>query len=37
MLESVYENVLAYDLIKIGMNVKTQVPIPLLYEEVKEL
>ena len=35
MLDSVYENFLAYDLRELGFNVKTQVPIPLVYKEVK--
>lgn len=36
LLESVYETVLAYDLHKLGFNVKTQVPIPLLYKGVRQ-
>lgn len=35
LLESAYEAVLAYELNKIGLDVKTQVPLPLIYEEVK--
>lgn len=35
LLESVYENILAYDLHELGFDVKTQVPIPLMYKEVK--
>jgi len=35
LLESVYENFLAFDLRELGLNVKTQVPIPLVYKEVK--
>lgn len=36
LLESVYEVALAYDLKEIGLEVKTQVPIPLVYKEVKQ-
>lgn len=36
LLESVYENALAYDLIEMGFKVKTQVPMPLVYKEVKQ-
>lgn len=35
LLESVYENTLAYDLEEVGLDVQTQVPIPLVYKEVK--
>jgi GxxExxY protein len=35
LLESVYENILSYDLQEIGLNVKTQVPMPLIYKEIK--
>ena len=35
LLESVYESSLAYDLDKMGFDVKTQVPVPLIYKEVK--
>jgi len=35
LLESVYENALAYDLIKSGLDVKTQVPMPFIYKEIK--
>jgi len=35
MLESSYVHCLAYRLIKRGLNVKTQVPVPLIFEEVK--
>jgi GxxExxY protein len=35
LLESVYENALAYDLKELGLNVKTQVPMPFVYKEVK--
>ena len=36
LLESVYENALAYDLRELGFEVKTQVPMPLIYKEVKQ-
>jgi len=36
LLESVYEAALAYDLKKLGLNVVTQVPMPLVYKEVKQ-
>jgi len=36
LLESVYEAALAYDLKEIGLEVKTQVPMPLVYKEVKQ-
>ncbi len=36
LLESVYENALAYDLKEMGFEVKTQVPMPLVYKEVKQ-
>lgn len=35
LLESVYEAVLVYELEQIGLNVKTQVGIPVVYEKVK--
>jgi len=35
MLESAYEAALAYDLRELGLDVKTQVPMPLIYKEVK--
>ncbi len=35
LLESAYEAVLAYELNKQGLEVKTQVPLPLIYKEVK--
>jgi GxxExxY protein len=35
LLESAYEAVLAYELNKMGLDIKTQVPLPLIYEEVK--
>ncbi|NJL76858.1 MAG: GxxExxY protein [Saprospiraceae bacterium] len=36
LLESVYEATLAYDLKEIGLEVKTQVPMPLVYKQVKQ-
>ena len=36
LLESVYEAALAYDLRGMGLEVKTQVPMPLVYKEVKQ-
>lgn len=35
LLESVYEELLAYRLHKRGMSVKRQTPIPVYYEEIK--
>ena len=35
LLESVYENSLAFDLREIGLNVNQQVPMPLVYKGVK--
>jgi len=35
LLESVYENALAYDLREIGFDVKQQYPMPFVYKEVK--
>ncbi len=35
LLESAYENALAYDLIKAGFEVKQQVSMPFIYKEVK--
>ncbi len=35
LLESVYETVLAYELEKRGLRVRRQVPIPLVYEDVR--
>lgn len=35
LLESVYENTLAFDLKDCGLHVEQQVPIPLIYKEVK--
>jgi GxxExxY protein len=34
LLESVYEAVLAYELKQLGLQVKTQVPLPVLYENI---
>ena len=34
LLESVYESALAYELRKVGCDVKTQVPLPVIYEEI---
>lgn len=36
LLESVYEAALAYDLKQMDFDVKTQVPMPLVYKEVKQ-
>ncbi len=35
LLESVYENALAYDLKETGLNVSQQVPMPFVYKEIK--
>ncbi|MES2591844.1 MAG: GxxExxY protein [Bacteroidota bacterium] len=35
LLESVYENALAYDLRESGLEVKQQIPMPLIYKEVR--
>ncbi len=35
LLESAYETVLAYELRKLGLHVLTQVPVPLIYKDVK--
>jgi GxxExxY protein len=35
LLESAYENALAYDLQLLGFNVQQQVPMPFVYKEVK--
>jgi GxxExxY protein len=35
LLESAYEAVLSYELNQMGLNIKTQVPLPLIYNEVK--
>lgn len=36
LLESAYEAALAYDLREMGLEVKAQVPMPLIYKEVKQ-
>ncbi|MGC9355889.1 MAG: GxxExxY protein [Mariniphaga sp.] len=36
LLESAYENALAYDLRELGFNVQQQVPMPFIYKEVKQ-
>lgn len=36
LLESAYENALAYDLKELGFNVQQQVPMPFIYKEVKQ-
>jgi GxxExxY protein len=36
LLESAYEAALAYDLKELGFDVKTQLPMPLVYKEVKQ-
>ena len=35
LLESVYETALVYELRKIGLNVKSQLGLPFIYEELK--
>jgi len=35
MLESAYVHCLAHGLIKIGLNIRTEVPVPLIFEEIK--
>jgi len=35
LLESVYQAVLKYELIKSGLNVRTEVAVPVVYEDVK--
>lgn len=35
LLESAYEECLYYELIQFGLNVKKQLPLPLVYKEVK--
>lgn len=35
-LESVYETALAFDLKQLGLDAKTQVPMPLIYKDVKQ-
>ena len=36
LLESVYENALCYDLKEKGFHAKSQVPMPLVYKDVKQ-
>lgn len=36
LLESVYENALAYDLRELGFNVQQQVPMPFIYKEIRQ-
>jgi len=36
LLESVYENALAFDLKDLGFDVKQQVPMPFIYKNVKQ-
>lgn len=36
LLESAYENALAYDLRELGFNVKQQVPMPFIYKGIKQ-
>ena len=36
LLESAYENALAYDLRQLGLSVRQQVPMPFIYKEVKQ-
>lgn len=36
LLESAYENALAFDLREIGFNVKQQAPMPFIYKNVKQ-
>ena len=35
LLESVYESSMAYELIRSGLKVRTQVPLPVIYKEIK--
>jgi GxxExxY protein len=35
LLESAYEECLAYELVKKGLNIKRQVPTPVVYKEIK--
>jgi GxxExxY protein len=35
LLESVYELALEYELIKMGLEVKTQIPIPVIYKDIR--
>jgi len=36
LLESAYENALAYDLLKLGLTVKQQIAMPFIYKEIKQ-
>ena len=36
LLESAYENALAYDLREIGLDVNQQIPMPFIYKDVKQ-
>jgi GxxExxY protein len=36
LLESVYENALAYDLIELGLFVQQQIAMPFIYKEIKQ-
>jgi len=36
LLESAYEAALAFDLKELGLNIKRQVPMPMVYKEVKQ-
>ncbi len=36
LLESAYENALAFDLRELGFEVKQQVPMPFIYKDVKQ-
>jgi GxxExxY protein len=36
LLESAYENALAFDLKQLGLDVKQQAPMPFIYKEVKQ-
>ena len=35
LLESAYEEALSYDLIKVGFDVERQLPMPMIYKEIK--
>ena len=35
LLESAYENALAYDLNNVGLDIKQQIPMPFIYKEIK--
>lgn len=36
LLESAYENALAYDLTELGLEIKQQIPMPFIYKDVKQ-